>query len=155
MKKLQPRHLVRILPLGDSLTAGDGNPSAYRYDLFRLYTEADLPFIFTGGVVCGDGRLPEEFRRHSGRCGATTLDLLHYMTEGETGYSAAWADAVRESDVVLLYIGTNDAHREALPFDEFSDRFFRLLDLLYSLKGDLVVYVRKKTVFIVAYAVEE
>ena len=35
-------HRVRILPLGDSLTQGDGNPSAYRYDLYRLLDGADI-----------------------------------------------------------------------------------------------------------------
>lgn len=141
MKKQQARHAVRVLPLGDSLTQGDGNPSAYRYDLFRLYTEADIPFVFTGGEISADTRMPEEYRRHCGRCGATTKDLIDYLTPGDERFIPAWADAVRESEVVLLYIGTNDAHRQNLPFEEFSDRFWRLLDLLYGLRGDLVVYV--------------
>jgi len=134
------RHRVRVLPLGDSLTQGDGNPSAYRYDLFRLYTEADIPFVYVGGVLGNDHRMPPEYDRHSGRCGATSENLIAYMTEGDPAFLPAWADAVREAEVVLLYIGTNDSYRH-LPVGEFADRLFRLIDLLYSLRSDLVLYI--------------
>lgn len=135
-----PRHTVRILPLGDSLTQGDGNPSAYRYDLFRLLSEADIPFTFVGGCVSADFRMPREFRRHSGRGGITTQGLVSYHTEGDALYQPAWCQAVREADVVLLYIGTNDTHR-GLPPEEFITRLCCLLDLLYSYREGLVVYV--------------
>ena len=48
MKTQTLLHRVRILPLGDSLTQGDGSPSSYRYHLFRLLSEAGIPFRVGG-----------------------------------------------------------------------------------------------------------
>lgn len=131
MKKSSLCHRVRILPLGDSLTQGDGNPSAYRYHLFRLLAEADIPFRFVGGVESGDWRLPPDCRYHSGRGGITTDGLIAYHTEGSEHYIPAWAEAVREAEVVLLCIGANDIFR-GLPVESYTDRLDKLLTLLYA-----------------------
>ena len=139
-RKERPIHTVRILPLGDSLTQGDGSPSAYRYDLFRLLTEADVPFRFVGAYRSADPRMPEEFRAHSGRGGATTENLIAYFTEGSAQYDPAFPASAREAEVALLYIGTNDAHR-GLPDEEYLDRVDRLLDILYGLSPSLIVYI--------------
>ena len=125
------RHIVRILPLGDSLTQGDGNPSAYRYHLFRLLSEAKISFRFVGGVKSGDWRLPPDCRYHSGRGGITSEGLLAYHTEGSESYIPSWADAAREAEVVLLCIGANDAYR-CLPVETYTTRIDSLLDMLYS-----------------------
>ena len=123
-------HCVRILPLGDSLTQGDGNPSAYRYDLYRLLAGAEIPFRFIGGVCSGDWRLPPDCRYHSGRGGITSTGLLEFHTEGSGQYIPAWADAAREAEVVLLYIGTNDVYR-GLAIEEYTARVDSLIDMLY------------------------
>ena len=123
-------HRVRILPLGDSLTQGDGNPSAYRYHLFRLLARADLSFRFVGGVFGGDWRLPPDCRYHSGRGGITSNGLIAYHTEGSEYYIPSWVEAVREAEVILLCIGANDIHRGLEP-DGYLTRLDNLLALLY------------------------
>ncbi len=138
-KDLTLRHRVKVLPFGDSLTQGDGTPSAYRYHLFRAYTEADIPFVFVGGNVSADDRMPPEYRRHCGRGGATTLQLLDYLTPGKETYNEAWLDAVREAEVVLLYVGTNDAHRGMGP--DFPKNLLLLVDRLYELNPALITYI--------------
>ena len=130
-------HRVRILPLGDSLTQGDGNPSAYRYDLYRLLDGADIPFRFVGGVRGGDWRLPPDCRYHSSRGGITTNGLMAYHTEGSECYDPAWVEAVREAEVALLCIGANDIYR-GLPVEEYTKRLDKLLDLLYSFNPHLL-----------------
>ena len=124
-------HRVRILPLGDSLTQGDGNPSAYRYDLYRLLDGADIPFRFVGGVCGGDWRLPPDCRYHSSRGGITTNGLIAYHTEGSEVFSPAWVEAIREAEVALVCIGANDIYR-GLPVEEYTARLVTLLDMLYS-----------------------
>ena len=131
MNKALPCHRVRILPLGDSLTQGDGTPSSYRYHLFRLLAEADIPFRFVGGVASGDWRLPPDCRYHSGRGGITTSGLLAYHTESSEYYIPSWAEAAREAEVVLLCIGGNDVFR-GLPLEGYPARASALLDMLYT-----------------------
>ncbi len=138
-KDLTLRHCVKVLPLGDSLTQGDGTPSAYRYHLFRFYTEADIPFVFVGGATSADDRLPEGYRRHCGQGGATALNLISYLERGSEQYDEAWEAAVRMAEVVLLYVGTNDAHRGLAP--DFPTNLHRLLDLLYELNPSLITYI--------------
>lgn len=138
-KDLTLRHRVKVLPFGDSLTQGDGTPSAYRYHLFRAYTEADIPFVFVGGSVSADDRMPPEYRRHCGRGGATTLQLLDYLTPGKEAFNEAWLNAVKEAEVVLLYAGTNDAHRGLGP--DFPKNLFLLVDRLYELNPTLITYI--------------
>ena len=136
MEKTSLCHRVRILPLGDSLTQGDGNPSAYRYHLFRLLAGAGIPFRFVGGVESGDWRLPPDCRYHSGRGGITTDGLIAYHTEGSEHFIPSWAEAVREAEVVLLCIGANDVFR-GLPIESYTDRLDKLLSLLYTYNPNL------------------
>ena len=131
MKTTAYRHRVRILPLGDSLTQGDGTPSSYRYHLFRLLAAEGLPFRFVGGVASGDWRLPPDCRYHSGRGGITTSGLLAYHTESSEHYIPSWAEAAREAEVVLLCIGGNDVFR-GLPLEGYPARASALLDMLYT-----------------------
>ena len=138
-KDLTLRHCVKVLPFGDSLTQGDGTPSAYRYELFRFYTEADIPFVFVGGAVSADDRMPAAYRRHCGRGGATTPGLLNYLIPGTDVYSEDWVNAVREAEVVLLYVGTNDAYRGVA--DDFPKNLMALLDRFYELNPSLIVYI--------------
>lgn len=141
MKDIPLCHRVRILPLGDSLTQGDGSPSSYRYHLFRLLSAKKLPFRFVGGVQGGDWRLPPDCRYHSGRGGITTSGLIAYHTEGSEHYIPSWAAAVREAEVVLLCIGGNDVFR-GLPIESYPERLTSLLDLLYTYNPNLLtVYI--------------
>lgn len=141
MKTQTLLHRVRILPLGDSLTQGDGSPSSYRYHLFRLLSEAGIPFRFVGGVLGGDFRLPPDCRYHSGRGGITTNGLIAYHTEGAAEYLPAWVEAVRSAEVVLLCIGANDVFRK-LPIEGYPERLTQLLDLLYTYNPEIsTVYI--------------
>ena len=134
-------HRVRIMPLGDSLTQGDGNPSAYRYDLYRLLAAADIPFRFVGGVLGGDWRLPPDCRYHSGRGGITALGLIDYLTEGSEYYIPSWAEAARTAEVVLLCIGANDIFR-GLQVEGYTERIDRICALLYSYNPNLsTIYI--------------
>ncbi|MEV4513828.1 cellulose binding domain-containing protein [Dactylosporangium sp. NPDC049525] len=92
---------VRIMPLGDSITAG---PGCWRAKLWqRLQTSGYTNVDFVGGVSDGGGCNP-----------GYAYDFDH---EGHGGYSAtgiadnnqlpSWLSAARP-DVVLMHLGTND-----------------------------------------------
>ncbi len=102
---------VRIMPLGDSLTAGGaGDPQfydSYRYELWRLMRSADLPAEFVGdqngpgGVATNpppDSGLPPGSFAHSGH-GGWTISQVSEAVDG-------WLAQTRP-EVVLVNLGTN------------------------------------------------
>lgn len=152
---------VYICPLGDSLTEGDGNGSAYRYDLFRqLYMEG-TDFAFIGGQKAGDIRLPERYARHGGYCGyvigdsacqpgsslravlaQTGGDLVQrdvFVSSGGTDGGMTTAEAVAMADIVLLYIGANDFNQK-LDLPHINERYMQLLEAIYALNPQASVY---------------
>lgn len=152
---------VYICPLGDSLTEGDDNGSAYRYDLFRqLYMEG-TDFAFIGGQKAGDIRLPERYARHGGYCGyvigdsacqpgsslravlaQTGGDLVQrdvFVSSGGTDGGMTTAEAVAMADIVLLYIGANDFNQK-LDLPHINERYMQLLEAIYALNPQASVY---------------
>jgi len=112
---------LRILALGDSITAGcgslarppswssgceNGSPAAgsgsYRAALFHALVESGVPasaFLFVGSQSSGPDSVPAEQRAHEGHAGWTVSQL--------TGISFLWAPL--QPDAVLIHAGTNDA----------------------------------------------
>ena len=111
-----PAPAVRIMPLGDSITFGKGDPTGngYRATLYSWLTEAGVPAGFVGsqhhGTGAGDG--------HEGHPGWRIAQL----TDRIDGWMAD-----SRPDVVLLDIGTNDLlHHDRVA--EAPDRLRTLLD---------------------------
>ncbi|GIG70612.1 cellulose binding domain-containing protein [Phytomonospora endophytica] len=101
---------VRVMPLGDSITAGPGCWRALLWDHLRSDGYTDLDFV--GGVADGGG------------CGyGFTYDGDH---EGHSGLAAtalaangqlpSWLAAARP-DVVVMHLGTNDMWGGYIPTD--------------------------------------
>lgn len=84
---------LRIMPLGDSITAGIGAPGGYRTPLFHLLGDCD----FVGSLSDNPGDIPDN--DHEGRGGAQIPLIRHLMVP---------ALAVSQPDVILLLAGTND-----------------------------------------------
>ena len=61
----QPSRVVRIMPMGDSITIGESpdipaaNWVGYRLPLHNLLNAAGLCFDFVGSLEVGDNRLPD------------------------------------------------------------------------------------------------
>ncbi|MHC1766869.1 MAG: immunoglobulin domain-containing protein [Verrucomicrobiia bacterium] len=91
---------VRILPLGDSLSAGIPVEGGYRTRLYSTLS-ADgftVDFIGTQTVFSNHPQLPDP--DHEGHGGFQ----IHEIDAGVEG----WISSVEDPDVVLLWIGTND-----------------------------------------------
>lgn len=91
---------VRVMALGDSITAGVGDPtrSGYRITLQGLLRNAGVRVDMVGGRV--DGRCCD--RDHEGHPGWTAAQVRDQVQ----GWARTYAP-----DVVLLHIGTNDISR--------------------------------------------
>ncbi|GAA2529532.1 hypothetical protein Ahu01nite_014900 [Winogradskya humida] len=88
---------IRVMPLGDSITAGAGSvhEDGYRADLYRMLTGAGWDVDFVGSQRSGDG--PDN--DHEGHSGWTMTQLAKRLHR--------WLIAYRP-DVVVLHAGTND-----------------------------------------------
>jgi len=111
---------VRIMPLGDSITAGPGCWRAFLWH--RLQTSGYTNIDFVGGVSDGGGCNP-----------GYAYDFDH---EGHGGYAATgiadnnqlppWLAAARP-DIVLMHLGTNDMWGGFIPTDTKLAAFTKLV----------------------------
>ena len=115
------RVLVRVLPLGDSITWGQGSAtqSSYRAPLWHLIGgQSRYAVRFVGSQR--SGALPEpENEGHRG----FTIDRIRAGLDG-------WL-AAAHPDVVLLHIGINDLNRRIDP-QHAPDRLASLVDRIYT-----------------------
>ncbi|WP_285474480.1 SGNH/GDSL hydrolase family protein [Actinoplanes sp. NBRC 101535] len=95
---------LRIMPLGDSITSGVGDPArdGYRRDLQQRFAAAGQPVDFVGSQT--DGFAAD--RNHEGH-GGWTIDQLAVQAD-------TWLATYRP-DVILLHMGTNDITRREAP----------------------------------------
>jgi lysophospholipase L1-like esterase len=123
---------LRIMPLGDSITAGytdnpgwNNHPFAfgYRSGLYTRLTDAGYNFLFVGGStepwtgISGDPA-------HGGTVSPPPPDLRDFGQDGHRGYGGASAGDLQRSivswlasddpDIILLKIGTNSQNTVAL-----------------------------------------
>lgn len=116
------RYAVRVMPLGDSITWGQGSASdsGYRGPLWELVTEQQSRYAvqFVGSQHNGD--LPQPANEgHRG----WTIGRISGKVDG-------WLAAYRP-DVVLLHLGINDLRRK-IDVRHSPDRLAALIDRIYA-----------------------
>src|SRR5262249_2394062 len=75
---------LKIMPLGDSITDGEGGTNAgYRKALYDLLVAAKVSFQFVGSAFDNPGMLPPEQTHHEGHSGFT----IAAGTSGRSGIS--------------------------------------------------------------------
>ena len=118
---------AKILILGDSITAGDGTPSGYRYSLFEQLYASGAKFRFVGSKkTTSDTRLPEKYSYH----GSTGGWKIQNLIDG--------ADSLCnfDYDIVLILIGRNDQDN----LSGITDRYRTLLDTVIAKNPDASIY---------------
>ncbi len=91
--------LLRVMPLGDSITEGYPVPGGYRAMLYQLLINAGYNLDFVGTQTNNNvTSLPES--NHEGWPGAEINPIIAGFTN--------WVDSVGAPDIILLLIGTND-----------------------------------------------
>lgn len=115
---------IRIMPLGDSITAGAQFPGGYRVDLWQLFVANDINMTFVGSQVNGPPELGS--RNHEGHSG-WIISQIHKPMED-------WLDRF-QPQIVLLMIGTNDVNRR-IDLDQAPDRLAALIDKITERSPD-------------------
>ena len=133
-----PPRTVRYMPLGDSITAGQGLPGAYRTVLWQDLVERDHDRIDFVGSQTGEGPPAlgdQDHEGHGGWCIAGTCygDAQKTVLPHITG----WLQTYRP-DIVSIHLGTNDIGRGASG-QETADRLDRLVGLIYAYNPDTIV----------------
>lgn len=130
---------LRIMPLGDSITAGyDGNnlsPGGYRTTLYGLLHDAGYEFDLVGSQQSNPGPIPDN--NHEGH-GSYTIEQIRQSL-------GPWVVANRP-DIVLLLAGTNDVTTSIytnpeLTVDGIASRLDSLLNDLYFYRPNAIVFV--------------
>ncbi|EIM29974.1 GDSL-type esterase/lipase family protein [Microvirga lotononidis] len=105
---------IGILPIGDSITDGDGRHDSYRRHLWHLLRNAEYKVDFLGsrhlnGYYNEQPPNPDFDMDHEGHSGWTTRDVLSELSgSGEgRGQLGDWL-STHAPAFILLQIGTND-----------------------------------------------
>ena len=96
--ELLPRTNLKVMPLGDSITAGYFTTGGYRPELQSLLTGGGFTFDFVGRSTDQSGAMSDP--EHEGYSGYT----IRLIADEAAGAFAAGFDP----DVVLLFAGSND-----------------------------------------------
>ncbi len=93
--------MIRVLPLGDSITYGSGgtaNLGGYRGTLYTLLTNAGYNVDYVGSQTANSSGIPDMDHEGYGGWNIGQIDAN----------IAAWFASFADPDVILLHIGTND-----------------------------------------------
>ncbi len=131
--------VLRIMPLGDSITEGSGAGSTggYRGPLWtKLVTEDHYNVDYVGSNTTNPDTTNGMDRDHEGH-GGWRIDT----TSGGNGIFEmlpTWFSSIESPDVILLHIGTNDSGADTL---NTMARTTALLDRLYAMQPSAHVFV--------------
>lgn len=141
--------VLRILPLGDSITQQDD--LGYRYHLWKILIDARVKFDFVGSRNIPPGKDPASWPAHKdlhfdcdheGHAGWTTADLVDGCGwEPERGKLSEWLKTYTP-DAVLLHIGTNDAF-QSVPLETSVQKIGEIIDLLQAANPKVTIYLAK------------
>ncbi len=119
---------VRLMPLGNSITDGDGstNGGGYRYFLYNKLQDANLAFDFTGSLTGGSG-FPDNDHEGHGGFRADQLAVQTYLTNNPP-------------EVVFLEIGTNDVSGDESAAQIRND-IEAVVDQIHSFDANIEIYL--------------
>ncbi len=118
---------VSILCIGDSITAGDGTPSGYRYSLFEQLYASGAKFEFVGpSRSVADTRLTSKYNAHGGVGGRKIQDITNDVNNL----------CKFDYDIVLVMAGRNDNGN----FDGITDRYKAMIEAIIAKNPKATIY---------------
>ncbi len=136
---------IKIMPLGDSITEGVGDPleSSYRSQLFDLLESAGYNFDFVGSQSSGTSHSsnPNFDADHEGHpgwfAGPPSPDIYGNHNIADSLYRYL---NLNSPDIILLHIGTNDISETATDYEktaqEVANKVNSILDIIYNFPLD-------------------
>lgn len=122
------RDPVKIMAIGDSITAGAGVPGAWRYSFFEKLYGYGANFRLVGvHTSVEEPRLPEGYRGHSAVGGYKTSDVVNSLDN----YMSV------DFDVIAMMIGTNDADKD---INASIANYRTILDRIFATNPNAKVY---------------
>jgi len=123
--------VIRILPLGNSITQSNNENLSYRYPLWTKLIDSGLDFDFVGTMTSNNGGNPvwpqyngENFDQdHEGHWGWRTDQVNSNITTWLSGYTP---------DIVLVHLGTNDMAQN----NSVASTINEIKDLITLLRAD-------------------
>ncbi len=130
--------LLRIMPLGDSITegAGAGSTGGYRGPLWTLLANAGYNVDYVGSNTTNQDKTNGMDPDHEGH-GGWRIDGL-YGGNGIFEMLPTWFSSIESPDVILLHLGTNDSGADTV---NDRSRTTALLDRLHSMQPSAHVVV--------------
>ena len=130
-----PVSAMKIMPLGDSITYGQGAPGGYRAPLYQLLTAANFNVNFVGTQNNNPTAwLPQP--NHEGHSGCR-IDQI------QSGF-LTWVNSVASPDLILLLIGTND-YGQNYNTATATNRLDQLITLIATNKPNAKLFVANLT----------
>jgi len=126
---------LKIMPLGDSITYGQGAAGGYRAPLFRLLVNANYNVNFVGSQ---NDNAPTWFPQpnHEGHSG-------YRIDQIQSGF-LGWVQSTSTPDIILLLIGTNDYGQNKDP-NNATNRLDQLITLITKNVPDAKLIVANLT----------
>jgi lysophospholipase L1-like esterase len=122
---------VRIMPLGDSITAGQGCWRAYLWNALQTNGYTDIDFV--GSV--DSGGCPVEFDSDcEGHGGIAATGMA------DNDQLPPWLDEANP-DIVLMHLGTNDMWGGYIPLEDKLAAFTKLVDQMRANNPDMKIIV--------------
>lgn len=141
-----PPTIVRVLPLGDSITHGNSKSKTYRYALWTKFVDSGLQFDgihfnyvgsqnsnHTGDPFWPDYKGQPFDRDHEGHSGWRAEQILVGLPAWLEGYTP---------DIVLLHLGTNDVFAHQTTLSTISE-IGRIIDILRADNPTVTVLLAK------------
>lgn len=139
-----PSHIVKVLPLGDSITQGQESLQSYRYPLWKKLIDAQWPFDMVGSM---DDVYEDKSDSLWPDYNSIAFDVDH---EGHWGWRVRelkdelpnWM-GLYPFDVVLLHGGTNDLGDESTSIEEIVQDMEDLIDILWDYNPQALIILAK------------
>ncbi|WP_158846666.1 cellulose binding domain-containing protein [Saccharothrix deserti] len=124
---------VRIMPLGDSITAGPGCWRAYLWDRLQKTGYTDIDFV---GTQPGGGCSVPFDGDHEGHGGYAATGIA------DNNQLPPWLAAARP-DIVLMHLGTNDMWGNFRPIESVIAAYSKLVDQMRASNPNMKILVAK------------
>lgn len=118
-----PSPLIKILPLGDSITCASKYKLSYRYPLWKHLVDANKQVEFVGSQIHkgNGGRVSWETYKdlpftpaNEGHSGWRADQILNGLENGKEKGLSTWLSGYNP-DIALIHLGTNDMYQKQTP----------------------------------------
>jgi lysophospholipase L1-like esterase len=127
--------LVKVMPLGDSITDGFSIPGGYRIELWNRFLTNGQSVDFVGSLMNGPGSLGD--RDHEGHSGARIDEMAAAVNPWLVTF---------QPDIILLLIGANDVVQN-FQLATATNRLSALMDQIVAARSNSYLVVASLTPF--------